>query len=106
MKFTILGEEDIQTGAISEKVYCSYKAAVKYIDDRTSGKKYVDNPKIYTICNNEAVNVLKPRHMIKDHEEEYLISNEDAIKPDNFWDTEDFDNPYIEEDDYDDGQFI
>ncbi len=102
----IIREEDIKTGTISEKVYCSYKAAVKYIDERTSGKKYDDNPKIYTICNNEAVNVLKPRHMIRDHEQEYLISNEDAIKPsENFYDQEDFDNPYIEED-YDDGQFI
>tara|TARA_B100001250_G_scaffold405977_1_gene424298 strand:+ start:846 stop:1226 length:381 start_codon:yes stop_codon:yes gene_type:complete len=102
----IIREEDIKTGVISEKVYCSYKAAVKYIEDRTVGKTWDDNPKIYTVCNNEAVNVLKPRHMIKDHEEEYIISNEDAIKPpDSFWDTEDFDNPYIEED-YDDGQFI
>ena len=38
----IIREEDIKTGAITEKVYCSYKAAVKYIDDRTSGKKYDD----------------------------------------------------------------
>ena len=103
----IIREEDIKTGVISEKVYCSYKAAVKYIESRTVGKTWDDNPKIYTVCNNEVVNVLKPRHMIKDHEEEYLISNEDAIKPpDNFWDTEDFDNPYIEEDGYGDGQFI
>jgi len=86
----IIREEDIQTGVISEKVYCSYKAAVKYIESRTVGKSWDDNPKIYTICNNEAVNVLKPRHMVKEHEEEYLLDSEDVY----------------EEEDYDDGQFI
>ena len=102
----IIREEDIQTGSISEKVYCSYQAAVKYIEKGTVGKSWDDNPKIYTICNNEAVNVLKPRHMVKEHEEEYLLNEEMTNESENFYDAEDFDNPYKEEEDYDDGQFI
>ena len=89
-------------GKITEKVYSQSKAARKYLESAMQTK---DPKTTYTICNDDAVQVLYPltKHdQYKDLEVdtfrnvdmgEFLDDDDDLY----FWDTEDFDNPYNDE---------